>query len=181
MAVTTPLMYAPTPQGAAIRALGFGPGTSPAVKRLNLVGPYAAVLISGGIMEGSPVTTPILVKHFSFGWQALALLNSRCGLDAQALGAHVEAALMAGMPAPTDDRPCQGARKDAGPPEQVEAVRRLMRGPLIPSVVVSGDWAVVEWYGAGGGIFAASCLTSAPLALLGGQDPGASRKPERDA
>jgi hypothetical protein len=30
-------------------------------------------------------------------------------------------------------------------------VRRLMRGPLVPAVVVSGSWAIGEWYGAGGG------------------------------
>jgi len=32
---------------------------------------------------------------------------------------------------------------------QVEAA--LMRGPLVPSVVVSGNWPIGEWYGGGGG------------------------------
>jgi hypothetical protein len=27
----------------------------------------------------------------------------------------------------------------------------MMQGPLIPYVVVSSDWAMGEWYGAGGG------------------------------
>lgn len=151
VAVATPKTYSSTPQGAAMQALYFGSGKPRVVKRLNLIGPWAAVLTSGGVMESNPVTSPILVRHFSFGWQALALLNFRCNLDAQALGARVDAALMAGMPVPHDDRPCKGALRDAGPSEQIEAVRRLMLGPLIPSVVVSGEWAIGEWYGAGGG------------------------------
>jgi len=33
----------------------------------------------------------------------------------------------------------------------VEAVRRLMRGPFVPSVIVSRAWALGEWYGGDGG------------------------------
>ncbi len=57
---------------------------------------------------------------------------------------------MRGMPEPNDDRPCRNL-KDAGPAAEVEAVRQLMRGLLVPYVVVSSDWAIGEWYGGGGG------------------------------
>jgi hypothetical protein len=60
---------------------------------------------------------------------------------------------MLGMPKLDDDRPCkrQGLLKDAGPRDDVEEVRRMMPGPLTPYVVASGDCAMGEWYGAGGG------------------------------
>ncbi len=142
--------YAATPQGAAISAVHRGLKKPPVVLRVNRVGSYATVLTSGGMMESAAVTFPILVEHFSFGWQALDALNFRCGLDSHALGARVETMLMRDMPRPRDERPCREG-KDAGPPAAIEAVRRLMRGPLVPSVVVAGDWAMGTWYGGGGG------------------------------
>ena len=122
------------------------------VVRVNVAGSYATVLTNGGRIEGALVASPILVEHFSFGWQPLALWESRCDLEDPALGKSVEEQLMRGMPALRDDRPCQTRfPKDAGPRTEVEAVRRLMRGPFVPSVVVYGNWAMGEWYGAGGG------------------------------
>ena len=123
------------------------------VKRINAVGTFATVLTAGGRIEGQPATEAILVERFSFGWQALVLLNSQCELAALRLGRSAEDALMLGMPKPEDDRPCKGPEflRDAGPRDDVEAVRQLMRGPFIPYVIVSGDWAMGEWYGAGGG------------------------------
>ena len=38
-----------------------------------------------------------------------------------------------------------------GETEQRWGVRRSMPGPLVPYVVVSGRWALGEWYGTGGG------------------------------
>lgn len=102
-------------------------------------------------MEGVPVTEAILVERFSFGWQALDVLNSKCRLDSHRLGSNINDALMRTMPKPQDDRPCRGYLIDAGPRDDLEAVRRMMPAPLIPYVVVSGDWAMGEWYGAGGG------------------------------
>jgi hypothetical protein len=46
---------------------------------------------------------------------------------------------------------------DAGPRSEVEAVRKLMPGPLVPYVVVYGSWAMGEWHGAGVGTFDAKC------------------------
>jgi len=123
-----------------------------AISRVNVVGSYATVLTNGGRIEGEPVAGPILVEHFSFGWQPLALLASRCDLEDPALGKGVEEQLMRGMPALRDDRPCHSRfLKDAGPRSEVEAVRKLMAGPFVPYVVVYGSWAMGEWYGAGGG------------------------------
>lgn len=153
LAAVTLHAYAATAQGAAIGAIYSDPKSPPVVKRINTAGAYATVLTSGGRIEGELVTEAILVERFSFGWQALAVLGSKCDLEQFHLGRHTEDELMYGMPNLKDDRPCRGSGflTDAGASDDVEAVRRIMRGPLIPYVVVSGDWAMGEWYGAGGG------------------------------
>jgi hypothetical protein len=150
LAALSVVTYAPTPQDAAIGALYFASKKSAVVVRVNRSGPYATVLLRGGRMEGDLVDAPILVQQFPFGWQPLDLVNLRCRIDSHALDPQVEVELMRGMPKPKDDRPCS-ALKDAGPPAQVAAVRQLMQGPLVPFVVVSGNWAIGEWYGGGGG------------------------------
>ncbi|HEY1866832.1 MAG TPA: hypothetical protein VGG70_00955 [Candidatus Cybelea sp.] len=151
VAAVTLQAYAATPQGAALRAMYTDPKSPPIVKRVNVVGAYATVLTTGGRIEGELVTEAILVERFSFGWQALDALNLQCRLDSHRLSQSLNGALMRGMPRPQDDRPCRGLLRDAGPHDDVETVRRLMRGPLVPYVVVSGNWAMGEWYGAGGG------------------------------
>jgi hypothetical protein len=142
--------HAATPQAAALQAVSFGVKRPPTVVRTNVVGRYATILLSGGVMEGGAVTAPILLERFSFGWQPLDLLNFRCSLESHRLGKHVEVSLMRGMPKPEDGTPCT-ERRDAGSTTEVEAVRRLMTGPLVPFVAVSKGWALGEWYGAGGG------------------------------
>lgn len=144
--------YAATAQRAAIGAMYSDPKKPAVVVRVNVAGSYATVLTKGGRIEGALVASPILVEHFSFGWQPLALWESRCDLEDPALGKSVEEQLMRGMPGLRDDRPCKGRfLEDAGTPSEVEAVRKLMPGPLVPYVVVYGSWAMGEWYGAGGG------------------------------
>lgn len=135
---------AATPQDAALSAIYSGPTKPAVVRRTNRAGAYATVLTSGGRMEGYPITDAILVERFSFGWQALDVLNSRCRLDAHRLDSLTESTLMRGMPKPRDDRPCRGpdSLRDAGPRDDVVAVRSMMRGPLTPYVVVSGNWAM---------------------------------------
>jgi hypothetical protein len=151
LAIVALYNFAATPQNAAIFALYAEPRNPPVVRRVNVVGHYAEVLTSGGRIEGELVNEPILVEHFSFGWQALDVVDLRCRLEAHELGRTVDAALMAGMPRPKDDGPCHGYFRDSGPREDVENVRVLMRGPLVPYVLVSGNWAIGEWYGGGGG------------------------------
>ncbi|MFN2529003.1 MAG: energy transducer TonB [Candidatus Baltobacteraceae bacterium] len=141
--------FAATPQEAAVRAME--PSSRPQIVRVNIAGPYATVFTRGGLMEGSPVALPILVKHFSFGWQALELLNSSCNLDERVLGASAKAALMRGLPAPSQDSNC-GMPRDDGDAATIVAIRRQMFGrALVPSVIVHGDFALASWYGAGGG------------------------------
>ena len=152
-ALVTAHFYASTPERAALRVI-YPASTKPAVvRRVNVVGPYATVLTSGGLMESNPVGEAILLQRFSFGWQALEILDVPCRLHDHALGARNERVLMSGMPRPHGDdfRMCSG-RKDAGSAEDVQEVRRLVDGPFVPSVIVSHVWAMAEWYGAGGGM-----------------------------
>lgn len=154
LAVLAVHYYAPTPQRAVLNMVHAQPKRQAVVRRVNVVGSYAVVLTSGAMMESSPLSVAILVQHFPFGWQPLDALAFRCELHDHALGARTEELLMRGMPKIGDDgdryRMCLG-RRDGGPRNDVEAVRRLQDGPLVPAVVVSGDWAMGDWYGAGGG------------------------------
>lgn len=145
------LSYAATPQKAALGAVGTAPGIRPWIVRTNVAGRYATVLIRRAILEGSPVDAPILIERFSFGWQPLESLNFACRLRSHDISPRDQQRLMVGMPSPLDDRVCREDSRDAGPVRQVEAVRRLMQGPLTPWVTVSGGYALGDWYGAGGG------------------------------
>ena len=138
--------HSSTPQGAALAALSG----DAVVVRTNIALPYATVLTRGGILEGSKVQNPILVEHFSFGWQALEILNFRCRFTNH----HADASLMEGMPAFEPDLPpaACGTAEDFGPKAEIEAVRLEMSGPLIPAVRVAGNYAVGDWYGGGGGV-----------------------------
>ena len=141
--------YASTPQQAAANSI-YHAGRL-AIVRTNVAARYAAVLSRGGRIEGDPVHAPILVERFPFGWQALEIVNFSCRLEAHGLSSNEERTLMAAMPLPEDDRPCKGVGKDSGPVRDIDAVRQLMRGPFVPFVVVSGNYALGNWYGAGGG------------------------------
>jgi hypothetical protein len=144
------LLYASTPQAAALNTVGSQVHRAPVVVRVNRAGSYATVLTRGGIIEGAPVTGAVLVKRFSFGWQTLDLLNKSCN-QLQFLDRKTAAVLMRGMPAHQKAKgPCE-IFADSGSPGDLVAVRELMHGPFIPYVSVSHDWALGEWYGAGGG------------------------------
>lgn len=149
--MVTPHNYAATPQRAAVQAVTLEPHKPIVVRRVNIVGQYATVLTSGGVIEGSPVTSALLVKRFSFGWQPLDVLNISCLLHLRNLEAKAEARLLHSMPAPKFDPSCRGLLRDAGASADVSAVRRLMRGPLVPYVGVYGNWSMGSWYGGGGG------------------------------
>jgi hypothetical protein len=142
--------FSPTPQAAAIAAV-YPAKSGVRIERMNVVGRYATVLMQGAMVESQPERVPILVERFSFGWQALESLDFMCRLTAHDLGPRTEELLMRGMPAPQDDRPCGFVGKDTGPELQVEALRRSSTGPLTPDIVVAGNYAIRDWYGAGGG------------------------------
>ena len=147
--------YAATPQKAALGALAAGRSARPmTVVRTNVAGRYATVLVRGARLEGAPVDAPILLERFSFGWQPLEMVNFRCRLQTHAISPRDQQRLMRGMPrpqTPPPDRVCGEDDNDVGPPLQIEAVRRQMQGPFIPTVTVAGDFALGQWYGAGGG------------------------------
>ena len=145
--------YAATPQKAALGALY--PVRPTVVVRTNVAGRYATVLIRGAMLEGSPIDAPILVERFSFGWQPIEVVNFVCRLQTHAISPRDQQRLMLGMPpphTPPPDRVCGEDDTDAGPVPQIEAVRRLMQGPMTPTVTVAGGYALGHWYGNGGGM-----------------------------
>jgi len=148
-------MHQMSPQMQATKIVGFGLKKSPIVRRVNVVGRFATVLTSGGVIGSTPFTVPILFERFSFGWQALLPIQSDCDLAIRGLSKAAESRLERGMPAPKHDQDCERTdadKTDAGPPRQVEAVRSLMRGTaFVPWVVVSGRWAILDWFAAPGG------------------------------
>lgn len=147
LALTFPYVnHAATPQATALGVLF--PRTGVTVVRVNIAGNYATVLTRGAVMEGAPLKGALLLEHFSFGWQTLTLLDY-CHVG-KGFSARDWALLMQGMPEAKGNRECF-TPSDSGPQSDVEAVRLLMRGPLIPDVVVCGEYAMGEWYGAGGG------------------------------
>jgi hypothetical protein len=139
--------FAATPQRAALDV--FGPRAT--VTRTNIAGPYAIVFTSGGSIEEQPDHTPLLLKHFSFGWQPLHFVDALCDLEGDAISPVERKRLRVGVV----DRPrrekCSGQGRDIGSAADVEAIRRLSDGPLTPYVAVSGDYGFLSWYGAGGG------------------------------
>jgi len=139
--------YAPNAGAAASQAVL---PSNARIARVNAAGEYATVLLRGGIMEASELRVPILLKHFSFGWQALELVDSSCTLEHLAIGTRAKRALMHGMPKPARDRTCDDLR-DSGDPLAIETIRKKMLGALIPYVVVRTGFAVAGWYGGGGG------------------------------
>ena|ERR1700681_2046810 len=144
--------YAATPQKAALAAVS--PVRPAPIVRINVAGRYATVRIRGAMLEGSLIDAPILVERFSFGWQPLEVVNFVCRLQSHGLSPRDQRQLMQGMPSPIPPpagRACNEDNTDVGPAPQVEAVRRLMQGPLTPSVTVARGYALGHWYGAGGG------------------------------
>jgi hypothetical protein len=144
--------YGPTPRQAAMHILMTFKGAPLVFERVNVAGRYATVLSNGEVMPGGADHEPILFERFSFGWQPLIWL-SRCDLDGRAISARDQELLVRGMPKPADGRPCTDLRTgDAGPPAAVEAVRRLRHEQFVPSVMVAGNFALVQWMnGPGGG------------------------------
>jgi hypothetical protein len=144
--------YGATIEQATARVLYARNGEHVIIGRINVVGRYATVFTKNGLMEGSRADVPILFEHFSFGWQGIESLNFSCRLEAHRISKHDRILLMRGMPQPRHDRTCDiGSVYDVGPPRLIEDLRRKVRGPLVPVVTVVGRFALVGWYGAGGG------------------------------
>src|SRR6185503_5406662 len=143
------------PQQAALQALR-PPGTTPipTVVRSNVVGRYAIETVRGGEIEGQSMDQPVLVEKFWFGWQTLDVVGPQaCVLAQRGIPAATVEGLWRGLPPSVGDLACRLPPEavDAGPLTDVADVRVHMRGPFVPFVTVSGDYALGTWYGAGGG------------------------------
>jgi hypothetical protein len=146
------IYYGATPREATEHVLYTRSGAPLVIDRVNVVGRYATVLTKNGMMESGLVGGPILFEQFSFGWQALESLNLQCRIDRHGLSTGTKASLMRGMPKPSAYSGCgKNDGPDLGPPEEVEALRRDLSGPLVPSARIVGNFAFGNWYGAGGG------------------------------
>jgi hypothetical protein len=144
------LFYGATPSDALKKVVYPAPGAKVTITRVNTFGRYAVVLSRGALMESNPAA-PILFERFSFGWQALESLDFRCRLDVHEIGAVGNEALMRGMPEPGKQKACgENGGRDSGPTADIETLRS-QSGPLVPSVTVVDNFAMVSWYGAGGG------------------------------
>jgi len=146
-----PFNYQPTPEAAAVHVLQqAGPV---AVVRVNIAGRFAAVQTRGGVIESTPVDEALLLERFSFGWQPLDVIEAQCTLTGRNIDAATRRALLRGIPAPHHPQwaHCSEPSHDVGPPEEVDAVRHQMKYVLVPFVIVSGRYALGQWYGFGGG------------------------------
>jgi hypothetical protein len=145
-----------TPGEVVLRMLYPPDNPHATVDRTDISGRYATVLVRRGTMESSSIGAPVLLEHFSFGWQPIDILNDRFCPGEHGISARVEGLLMKGMPIPKNPGHVSCARmlwdfNDTGPAADVEAVRLLTRGPLVPSVHVWKNFAMGSWFGAGGG------------------------------
>lgn len=156
-----------TPQAAAAKALKveYRERFAPDVVRTNVAGKYAVVQFSGtSHWSPPPAGNPrlrILLQRFSFGWQAIDEIprpgypdqvNDLCGFRARAIPPAVIDQLLKGMPRGDTTTPCpKDISGDAGPPDEVDAVRKKMAGTgFIPWVIVDGNYASVEQFAANG-------------------------------
>jgi hypothetical protein len=145
-------VHAQTPEAAAIGTVYAAPGKRVLVRRTNRAGRYAMIWLQNGMMESSAMNDPILVERYSFGWQALDVVNFGCRPTGHGIDVETAHALMRGLPARVNHRPCVEMESDIGPADQIEAVREIERGSgLHPWVAVSGGYALADWYGGGGG------------------------------
>ena len=152
LAATAALNYAATPSAAALQAVGYSGQVAANVARVNIGGNYATVLLRRAVVGGAPLTDAILLRKFSFGWQPLDVVASKCAFTMRRVDRKTTELLMRGMPKRNGQTSCKGDYGiDYGPLREVEAVRKIARGPFVPFVAVYRDWAKSEWYGAGGG------------------------------
>lgn len=169
LAATGPQPFASTPEGAALAAV-YAQTLPIRVVRVNRAGRFATVLLRNAFIEGNPENAAILVERFSNGWQALESLNFGCRLRDHRLGRTSEAILLRGMPVPKDEDTCGSGRgsTDSGPQVDIETLRRMKQEPFLAAVIVRGDYAIYDWYGAGGGQAVFHRTNSSWHLLLGG-------------
>jgi hypothetical protein len=112
--------------------------------RENVVGKFATVRVRGPKMEGATLEAPLLFERFSFGWKAVEIANVPCRIRGRGSTASQAEHVVRGMPEMHSDGSCEDADIDFGSRADVDALRLLERGLLIPSVRVAGRFARVE-------------------------------------
>lgn len=141
LALALAVGFAAPPQQAVLAATASD-ARAKAV-RTNIVGNYALVRVEGGADRGVPIGGSILLERFSFGWQALVYTGDTCYFSVHGISMKIEEVLTIGQPMLTYQSRCSTRdRVDRGSPADVDAVRRLVRGPFVPAVVVSGRYAI---------------------------------------
>jgi hypothetical protein len=121
--------------------------------------PFAVVNYDAPI-EGQRATGQALFRHYGFGWQMVALAIGsfrRCDLLANGVPRAFVASLSVNAMGPPRFRqpPCappQAFVAAVSPDE--EAIRSLNQDSYTvayPKAVIENDWALLSWYGAGGG------------------------------
>ena len=151
-----------TPQGAAL--LFLQPGTThshPSVRITASTAHYAIVRFTGAVIESNPASGYLLAQKFSFGWQPIDLSSDGkpfaiCTLHSHAVAARDLLLLRPALSAaPTSDCTPGNAsnQRDYGPAADVQAVRAQGAGlaEIIPFVRVADGYAIMEWWGWGGG------------------------------
>jgi len=141
--------YAPTPEQAAKNVVYEAVTAPPVAVRTNIAGRYAFVRISAHEKGGEVLDLPVIVQHFSFGWQAVGFANATCSISARGISSGTAMKLLAGMPKPKTD--CFAQRGDSGPAGDIEAVRKIQPFGVVPSVTIAGNYAKADWEGPGGG------------------------------
>jgi hypothetical protein len=122
-----------TPQAAAL--LFLQPRTThshPFVHVTAATARYAIVRFTGAVIESTPASGYLLAQKFSFGWQPIDL----------SIGSKPLA-----IPGSASNQ------RDVGPTADVEAVRAHGAGftEIIPFVRVMDGYAIMQWWGWGGG------------------------------
>jgi hypothetical protein len=144
--------YGPTPQRALLAAYREAK-PAPAILLVNTVGRFAIVVARGGYVDQlthSP-TSAYLLERFSFGWQPLDVVLDDCLLGFRGISAADQRRLLAGMHVPYVVDVCNRVVHDVGPAADIAVLRARMSGPMVPSVVISGQYAYAQEYGDGGG------------------------------
>ncbi len=138
--------FASTPQDEIVRAFGAR------VLRTNVAGRYAMVLIAADAQRGMATSRAFLLQRFSFGWQGLFVWPAPgyCILNGRGISPDDQQRLMLGMPKRASNDKCLAPELiDAGPRGDVESVRQMMDGQLVPFVKVSGNYAYGQKMGGG--------------------------------
>jgi len=125
-----------------------------------MAGPFSVATFQHGLMEATFIDAQLMLQRFGFGWQVIDLSKHRRFTTSDILSYGVSQAeakkLLHGIvPGSTRLNACNPACLwDRADPRDVEEIRKMMlgeQGQAIGPVVVDTDWAMLGWWGEGGG------------------------------